>query len=64
IFSFKAGAFFGLVLAGIAIGFGLLGVLLALSPSRRGGVFSLFGVVGGLIGIIAAVIKAVLWILD
>lgn len=63
IFSFKAGAFFGLVLAGVAIVFGLIGVLLALSPSRRGGIFSLFGVVGGLVGIIAAVIKAVLWIL-
>jgi hypothetical protein len=63
IFSFKAGAFFGLVLAGIAIGFGVIGVLLSLSPSRRGGLFSLFGVVGGLVGIIAAVIKAIMWIL-
>lgn len=64
IFSFKAGAFFGLVLAGFAIGFGVIGVLLALSPSRRGGLFSMFGVVGGLVGIIAAVIKAIMWILN
>lgn len=63
IFSFKAGAFFGLLLAGIAIVFGVIGVLLALSPSRRGGIFSMLGVVGGLAGIIAAVIKAILWIL-
>lgn len=64
IFSFKAGAFFGLLLAGIAIVFGVIGVLLALSPTRRGGIFSMLGVVGGLAGIIAAVIKAILWIFD
>ena len=63
IFSFKVGAFFGLVFAGMAIIFGVIGVLLALAPSRRGGLFSLFGVAGGLIGIIAAVIKAIQWLI-
>lgn len=62
ILSFKMGAFFGLVLAGIAIVFGIIGVLLSLAPKTRGGIFSLFGVFAGAIGIIAAVIKAIMWI--
>jgi hypothetical protein len=61
IFSFKVGAFFGLVLAGIAIVAGLIGILLSLSPSKRGGLFSIFGIIGGAIGVIAAIIKAILW---
>ena len=61
IFSFKVGAFFGFVLAGIAILMGIIGVLLALSPSKRGGVFSVIGVLGGAVGIVAAVVKAVMW---
>lgn len=63
IFSFKVGAFFGLLLAGVAIVMGIIGVLLALSPGKRGGIFSVLGVGGGLIGIIAAVIKAIMWLL-
>lgn len=62
IFSFKVGAFFGFVLAGIAILMGIIGVLLSLSPTTRGGIFSVIGVVGGAIGILAAVIKAVMWL--
>ena len=62
IFSFKVGAFFGFVLAGIAILMGIIGVLLSLSPSKRGGVFSVIGVLGGAIGIIAAVVKTIFWI--
>jgi hypothetical protein len=35
---------------------------LSLSPHRRGGVMSIFAMFAGVIGIIAAVIKLVLWI--
>ena len=62
IFSFKVGAFFGLVLAGIAILMGVIGVVLSLSPGKRGGIFSVIGVLGGAVGIVAAVVKAILWI--
>ena len=62
--SFYVGAFFGLILAGLAIVMGAIGVVLALSPKTRGGIFSVIGIAGGLIGIIAAVIKAIMWLLD
>jgi hypothetical protein len=62
IFSFKVGAFFGFVLAGIAILMGIVGILLALSPGKRGGIFSVIGVLGGAVGIVAAVVKAILWL--
>ena len=64
IWSFTTGAFFGLVLAIIAIIFGLLGVLLSLSPAKRGGVVSTFGVGAGAIGVIAAIVKAIMWIVS
>jgi hypothetical protein len=60
--SFMTGAFFGVVLAVIAILFGILGVVMSLAPAKRGGVISTFGIGAGLIGIIAAVIKAGMWI--
>ena len=60
--SFKVGAFFGFVLAGSAMLLGIIGLLLSLSPTTRGGIFSVIGVLGGAIGIIAAVIKAIMWI--
>ncbi len=63
IFSFKVGAIAGLLLAAVAILSGIIGVLLSLSPKTRGGIFSLIGVFGGVIGIIAAIIKAVMWLL-
>lgn len=59
IFSFRAEAVMGFFLAGIAIILGLVGILLALSPSKRGGIFSLFGVGAGVIGVIAAIIKGI-----
>lgn len=62
--SFKFGAFFGLVWAGIAIVMGVLGILLALRPSTRGGIFSMIGIFGGALGVIAAVVKAILWLLN
>lgn len=64
IWSFFQGAIGGLVLAIIAIVFGLIGVLLSLSPAKRGGVISTFSIGAGVIGIIAAVIKAILYLLD
>lgn len=57
IFSFRLEAFGGFVLACVAIGFGLLGLLLSLSPSVRGGIISFVGIIAGLIGIIAAIFK-------
>lgn len=64
IWSFFATALGGLVLAIIAIIFGLIGVLISLSPAKRGGVISTFGVGAGVIGIIAAVIKAIIWLVN
>ncbi|WP_193214519.1 hypothetical protein [Luteolibacter marinus] len=63
VWSFTSGAFFGLILAVAAILFGILGIVLSLAPRKRGGVISVFGVVAGGFGIVAAVIKAILWIL-
>ena len=63
IFSFTSGAIFGFILALVAIFFGLIGVIMALSPARRGGFASTFAVIAGFAGIVAAVIKAVIWIL-
>jgi hypothetical protein len=60
--SFMNGAILGMILAGVAIVFGILGVILSLAPSKRGGVISTFGIGAGVIGIIAAVIKAMMWI--
>ena len=59
ILSFKAAAIMGLILAGVAIAFGLLGVLLSLSPRTRGGLVSIFGILAGLVGIVAAIVKAI-----
>lgn len=61
--SFATGAFLGAILAVGAIGFGLLGAGLALSPRRRGGIVSMLSIVGGLLGIVAAAVKLVLLIL-
>jgi hypothetical protein len=60
--SFMTGAILGMILAVVAIVFGILGVVLSLAPAKRGGVISTFGIGAGVIGIVAAVIKAVMWI--
>ena len=60
IFSFSSGAVWGFVLAGVAVIFGILGVLLSLSPKVRGGFISILGVLGGGLGVLAAVIKGVM----
>ena len=62
VLSFMTGAIAGLILAVIAICFGLLGVLLSFSSRRRGGVVSTFSLLAGFVGIIAAVIKAIAWV--
>lgn len=62
ILSFTVGAFFGMILAGVAVVMGVIGIVMAISPAKRGGIFSMMGVVGGLIGVVAAVIKAILWV--
>lgn len=60
--SFMNGAILGMILAVVAIVFGILGVVLSLAPAKRGGVISTFGIGAGVLGIIAAVIKAVIWV--
>jgi hypothetical protein len=62
VLSFMTGALLGFILALVAIVFGLIGVMLSLSPRTRGGVMSVFSLIAGGIGLVAAVIKAVMWI--
>jgi len=62
ILSFKAGAILGFILACAAILFGVLGIVLAAAPSVRGGLTSTLSLIAGGIGIVAAVIKAILWL--
>ena len=61
ILSFATGAIWGMVLAGVAIFFGLIGFVLSISPRTRGGIISVLGVIGGVLGVIAAIIKAIMW---
>ena len=61
--SFTTGAFWGFMLAMVAMVFGVIGVLISLSPNVRGGITSTLSLVAGLIGLIAAVIKALRWLL-
>lgn len=61
VLSFTSGAIFGLILALVAILFGVTGVLLSFSSRTRGGVMSTFSLLAGFIGIIAAAIKAIGW---
>ncbi len=45
------------LLAGVAIIFGLLGIVLSLAPSVRGGIVSFLGIGAGVIGVIIAFVK-------
>ena len=63
ILSFTTGALWGLVLAAIAIFFGFIGVLLSFSSRTRGGVVSVLSLFAGLVGIVAAVFKAIGWLM-
>lgn len=58
--SFAVGAAGGFILAVLALGFGILGLILAFSSRTRGGIVSFLAIAGGLLGVIAAVLKAVL----
>lgn len=59
--SFFVGAAGGFILALIAIAFGIIGVLLSMSPSIRGGGISFLSLIFGAIGVVVAVIKAISW---
>jgi hypothetical protein len=64
IFSFKFGAILGLILAAVAFIFGTLGIILALVPNTRGGGLSILAVILSFIGVIAAIVKAITWLLS
>jgi hypothetical protein len=61
--SFFVGAAAGFILALIAILFGIIGSLLALSPSVRGGMVSVLSITLAGIGILVAVAKALAWLI-
>jgi hypothetical protein len=60
--SFAVGAFWGFVLAMVALFFGAIGVLLAFSSRVRGGMVSTLAVLAGVVGLIAAIIKGIAWL--
>lgn len=62
IFSFNVGVIFGLILAAVAFVFGIFGIILALMPNVRGGLLSIIAVLLSFVGVIAAVIKAIMWL--
>lgn len=62
ILSFKFGAILGLIMAALALIFGTIGIILALMPNTRGGALSILAVVLSFLGVIAAMIKAIMWI--
>ena len=62
ILSFNVGAISGLLLAAVAFIFGAIGLVLALSPGTRGGMLSIMAVILSLAGVIAAIVKAIMWL--
>ena len=60
--SFAVGAFWGFVLALIAIFFGVIGMVMALSARVRGGMVSILSIVAAVAGIVVAGIKAIAWL--
>jgi hypothetical protein len=58
--SYFSSAGVGFLLAIIAIGFGVLGVILSMAPSVRGGFISILSLIAGAIGILVAIIKVIL----
>jgi hypothetical protein len=60
--SFMVGAFWGFLLAMIALFFGAIGFILAFSSRVRGGMVSMLAVVAGVLGVIAAIVKGVAWL--
>ena len=61
--SFASGAFFGFVLAMVAVVFGAIGFFLAFSSRVRGGMLSTLAVLAGILGLVAAVVKGIAWLL-
>ncbi len=61
--SFFVGAAGGFILALIAIFFGIIGFIVAMAPSVRGGFISILSIILAALGIIVAIIKAVAWAL-
>ena len=61
--SFNVGAISGLLLAAVAFILGAVGILLALSPKTRGGAISILAVLLSFVGVIAAIIKAIMWLM-
>jgi hypothetical protein len=57
--SFMSGAFWGLILAITAVVAGGLGMLIAVSPRRRGGLLSVGAIILGVIALVRAVLVAV-----
>ncbi len=55
--SFFVGSLGGFILALIAIFFGIIGVIVSLSPSVRGGFVSVLAMLAGAVAIIVAIIK-------
>ena len=64
ILSFCFGAILGIVFAALALVFGIFGILLALAPKTRGGGISIIAVLLALVGVVAAVIKAIIWLIS
>jgi hypothetical protein len=61
--SFAVGAFWGFLLALVAVVFGAVGVVLSFSPQVRGGIVSTLAVFAGMLGLLAAVVKGFMWLL-
>ena len=59
VWSFRAGASFGIMLAVIAMVLGVIGALVALAPRVRGGMISILSIIAGFIGIIAAILRMI-----
>ena len=59
--SFQVGAILGLLLAAVAFICGLVGILLAMAPRTRGGILSISAVILSFVGVIAAIVKAIMW---
>ncbi|HEX8522588.1 MAG TPA: hypothetical protein VF669_10060 [Tepidisphaeraceae bacterium] len=57
--AFMSTAGWAMLLAIAAIVLGIIGVLLSLSPRVRGGMISIFSVLAGVLGIVAALVKFV-----
>ncbi len=58
--SFFVSAGGGFILAIVAIIFGVIGILVSLAPSVRGGFISILSLIVGAIGIVVAIVKAVI----